>query len=95
MSGRWWDEATCADPRIAPIFKQTIVFKRRVREDHVSPLERDALAICATCPVRRECLDDEMTRMRTGETNLTFGVIGGTVPHQRYTLLRSQRRAAS
>ena len=42
-------------------------------------------AICATCPVRVECLDAELAVMRTGETS--YGVFGGTDVYERRELL--------
>ena len=41
--------------------------------------------ICATCPVRVECLDSELAVMRTGETS--YGVFGGTDVYERRVML--------
>lgn len=41
-----------------------------------------ALAVCATCPVRDECLEHAL------DTNERFGVWGGTTEKQRRALLR-------
>jgi WhiB family redox-sensing transcriptional regulator len=47
-----------------------------------------ALAICAACPVRDECLEFALT------TNQPDGVWGGATESQRRRLRRSRRRAA-
>ncbi|MCF3119002.1 WhiB family transcriptional regulator [Streptomyces arenae] len=47
---------------------------------------RAAKRICASCPVRRECLDWALT---TGQTS---GVWGGTSEEERVTLRRAERR---
>ena len=48
--------------------------------------EAEALAICATCPVREQCLEQAL---RDREQ---YGVWGGTTPEQRRRIAR--RRAA-
>ena len=48
--------------------------------------EAEALAICATCPVRAQCLD---AALRDREQ---YGIWGGTTPEQRRRI--SRRRAA-
>ena len=44
--------------------------------------EQAALAVCATCPVREDCLDHALA------TNERFGVWGGTTEKQRRALSR-------
>jgi WhiB family redox-sensing transcriptional regulator len=44
-----------------------------------------ALAVCARCPVRRECLDWAL------EVDEPDGIFGGTVPAQRRQLARGHR----
>lgn len=66
----WRDQAACAGHDTALFF------------DH-KPAR--ALAICHTCPVRVECLDDELETMRAGV--LTAGVRGGTLPAERHNLI--------
>lgn len=46
--------------------------------------------ICATCPVRQQCLDAELNAMRNGE--LSYGVFGGTDHDERRTMLGIGRR---
>ena len=47
-----------------------------------------ALSLCATCPVRRECLEHALA------TREPYGIWGGTNEHERKRLVRSRRRAA-
>jgi WhiB family redox-sensing transcriptional regulator len=44
--------------------------------------EEAALAVCAVCPVREECLDHALA------TNERFGIWGGTTEKQRRALAR-------
>ena len=54
--------------------------------------QREAKAVCATCPVRTECLEDELDRMtRDGAT--TYGVIGGTTASERTRIHRDRTRS--
>lgn len=46
---------------------------------------RDALRVCAGCPVRTACLADALARR-----DVAFGVLGGLTPRQRRELLRAQ-----
>jgi WhiB family transcriptional regulator, redox-sensing transcriptional regulator len=47
-----------------------------------------ALAMCAACPVRTECLEHALA------TRESYGIWGGTDEHDRKRLLRRRRRAA-
>lgn len=49
----WQLRAACRAPETRLFFPPTRVERRDEREDR----ERRAKAICATCPVRRECLE--------------------------------------
>jgi WhiB family redox-sensing transcriptional regulator len=46
--------------------------------------EAEALALCATCPVRAQCLEDAL---RNRETH---GIWGGTTPEERRRIRREQ-----
>jgi WhiB family transcriptional regulator, redox-sensing transcriptional regulator len=48
---------------------------------------QQALAVCAGCPVRAECLDWSL------EQNIMHGVWGGLSEDQRATVLRRRQRA--
>jgi len=48
--------------------------------------EAEALAICATCPVRAQCLEHALRNREA------YGIWGGTTPEQRRRIAR--RRAA-
>ncbi|NYH77146.1 WhiB family redox-sensing transcriptional regulator [Actinopolyspora biskrensis] len=49
---------------------------------------RHAKTICARCPVRTECLADELTQPRADQ----HGIRGGTTPREREQLLVAWRR---
>lgn len=49
----------------------------------------EARRLCATCPVRDDCLDYALA------ANITFGIWGGTSPLQRRQLQRTRRRTAA
>lgn len=49
--------------------------------------ETRALAVCATCPVRPECLDAYLTEEE--------GIFGGTTPEQRAQLRRRHAEAVA
>lgn len=70
----WFDDAACrgTDPALF----------HPMRGDHA--VERHARMICASCPVRHECLDHALTY---GEIH---GIWGGTSARQRRTM-RSTR----
>ena len=66
----WATFASCKDHPELTFFPQT------------KTEEAAALAVCAVCPVRDECLDHAL------ETNERFGVWGGTTEKQRRKLAR-------
>jgi WhiB family redox-sensing transcriptional regulator len=46
--------------------------------------EAEALSICATCPVRAQCLDDAIRNREI------YGIWGGTTPEQRRRIRRER-----
>ena len=50
--------------------------------------QQEALALCAECPVRRECLEHAIAN---GEQ---YGIWGGTRESERRRMMRDRRRAA-
>ncbi len=81
----WRDQAACQG--LATLFTATF-FPSRRRGPSVTPQERAALAVCATCPVRQQCLDEELETMRLGAQSL--GVFGGTTARQRADTLKAE-----
>jgi len=75
-TGTWQDQASCRDAE-PELFFSASEADRAV-----------ALEMCATCPVRRECLEHAL------ETREAYGIWGGTDEHERKRLLRRRRRAA-
>jgi WhiB family redox-sensing transcriptional regulator len=70
--GRWTDRAACRGT------DTEIFFPANADE------EAEALSICATCPVRAQCLD---YAVRNRET---YGIWGGTTPEQRRRMRRER-----
>jgi WhiB family redox-sensing transcriptional regulator len=70
--GRWTDRAACRGT------DTEIFFPANAEE------EAEALSICATCPVRAQCLD---YAVRNRET---YGIWGGTTPEQRRRMRRER-----
>lgn len=55
----------------------------------------EAVRICRTCPVRRDCLIDAMTAETGRRASARWGVWGGYIPVERVMLERVQGRATS
>jgi WhiB family redox-sensing transcriptional regulator len=68
--GTWTDQAACSGT-------DTEIFYPSSHEE-----EAEALSICATCPVRAQCLD---YAIRNRET---YGIWGGATPEQRRRMRR-------
>lgn len=71
----WQKKRACAD-------ESTSTFYPAPGDTH---LLRKAKAICATCTVRRECLDYAL------ENSERFGIWGGKSARERMLILRAQR----
>lgn len=80
LGGAWQLRAACGeeDPEL---------FYPEFRSER-DELEREALLVCALCPVRAQCLSDEL---RYGELE-QWGTRGGMTESDRRDLLRAQRR---
>lgn len=79
MSGRrWWAEAACSDT------PKDVFFPERIGVHNVKP----ALAICATCPVADECLEDVLA-FEEGKPE-RYGVAGGHTPRERDEIARAR-----
>lgn len=72
----WQADAACAEVDADLFFSQD------------EELQQEALAVCASCPVRRECLEHALAH---GEH---YGIWGGTREGERRRLMRQQQRAA-
>jgi WhiB family transcriptional regulator, redox-sensing transcriptional regulator len=72
----WQEQAACRDAD-ADLFFAADEARRR-----------EALTLCAACPVRVECLEHAIVHRET------YGVWGGTDEHERKRLVRQRRRAA-
>ena len=82
MTDQWWRKAAClglADDRFFP---------DKGRHDLVA----SALAVCAVCPVRTECLDEALRIEAREEKKHVRGIFGGTLPLQRVAMVSGQRR---
>jgi WhiB family redox-sensing transcriptional regulator len=70
--GTWTDSAACRGT-------DTEIFYPVNAEE-----EAEALSICATCPVRAQCLDYAIHNREA------YGIWGGTTPEQRRRIRREQ-----
>lgn len=85
---RWWHQAACQgadDATFFPADGMDPAYRRAAA--------RDALAICAACPVRLECLDDALREERGKAATGRFGVRGGLTSDDRFNLERRITRA--
>jgi hypothetical protein len=53
-----------------------------------------AKAICLSCPVRRECLEDALQSEGGSKTDGRDGIRGGLTPEERYNVYRVRYRLA-
>ncbi|MFP4150151.1 MAG: WhiB family transcriptional regulator [Nitriliruptoraceae bacterium] len=74
--GAWQQEAACRDTDPELFFSNADADRRQ------------ALELCASCPVRQECLEHALA------TRESYGIWGGTDEHERKRLLRRRRRVA-
>ena len=70
--GAWTEQAACRGAGTETFYPAT------------PDEEAEALSICATCPVRAQCLD---YAVRNHET---YGIWGGTTPEQRRRIRRER-----
>ena len=70
--GAWTNQAACRGTDTEIFYPVT------------SDEEAEALSICATCPVRAQCLDDALRNRET------YGIWGGTTPEQRRRIRRER-----
>lgn len=84
MSGEWMAKAACRGTDTNLFYPS---WPTGPRGPNLVTAERaaaiDALAVCETCPVRAECLADNLRD--------PWGVFGGTVPAERWRRARAQR----
>lgn len=73
----WRDDAACKDEDL------NLFFTRNVR------LVPRALAICARCPVRVECLEDAIAKEEPGRR---YGIRGGMTERVRGRYARARRK---
>lgn len=80
----WQLQAACRGMDVGVFFSPD-----RERGEARDEREAAAKAICAQCPVRRECLDHALA------VREPFGVWGGLTQHERAELLTTRRRAVA
>ena len=80
---RWWERAACRDKPQAIFFP---IDTRRSKHGPVGPLFDGAKAICATCEVRDNCLDDALAHHEAD------GCFGGMTPEERRAEARRRGR---
>ena len=60
--------------------------------DSDTETQAEAVRICRTCPVRRDCLIDAMTAETGRRASARWGIWGGYGPVERLMLAANQRR---
>jgi hypothetical protein len=80
MTTNWRDRAACQGEDVTIFFPDT-----RGVEASTNPA---ATAICDRCPVRRECLESELSKSPA----LQFGWFGGKSPSEREAIIRKRKR---
>ena len=85
MNDTWRDHAACRDTD--PNRWIWIPQYKRARD---VARERELKAICAECPVRINCLDDELEQMRLGHRSM--GIFGGTNASERVAMVNRASR---
>lgn len=102
---RWWDQAACRD--VDPVvFEQprkyrsvrTLRGERRIYGHKIADPWADARTICASCPVRLQCLEDALAEEPMARNYGHEMFVGGLEPRelaemrrQRETNLRRSR----
>lgn len=81
-ANRWRSAAACAGLEVSMFYTE------RTGTAHA------ALAVCAACPVRAECLDDALAAEREVSIQEIFGVRGGMSAIGRRKLLAAERTRA-
>lgn len=79
---RWRDEAACLSQ------PDLFVPRRTEKDGRVT----DARRVCATCPVRQDCLTSAMAEEGRSDQFRRAGVRGGLTPTQRASLARRSRQ---
>lgn len=95
---RWQDDARCAGTPVDVFFHEALSLRSgttfaRERALQHQPV-RDALNLCALCPVRTDCLNTAMAA-ESGDGTQRHGIWGGLLPHERAELAKAmpqQRR---
>lgn len=84
----WRADATCRNERVDPELFYPV---GRSPSPGYQEQEREALAVCARCPVRAECLEAELAiDVRRGSWNV-HGVRGGMGEEDRKALVKRLR----
>ena len=79
---RWWDHAACKGMPL-----DLFIFEHG--EPQINKKIKDAKAVCSTCPVRRECLEEALRYSTTRQE--CIGVWGGLTWKERQKLAKSEK----
>ena len=83
----WRDDAACIGKPTSMFFPPTSGVSGRISASAELAAE-PAKAICATCPVRSDCLNDAFADLSFGR----YGVRGGMTEHERNMEMARRRR---
>lgn len=72
------DSASCAGIDVEFFFPERGIGRSTMTDERLSEETRRALKVCASCPVRKECLDYGLED--------DYGIFGGLLPRQRQIL---------
>lgn len=84
----WEDEARCRTVGLEPFFPEGDGTK-------FAAAAEQAKAVCAWCPVRRQCLEAALDFEGDFDPAKRAGVWGGTTPRERHALHLKRRAAAA
>lgn len=79
---RWWDHAACKGMPL-----DLFIFEHG--EPQINKKIKDAKAVCATCPVRTQCLEEALQYSTTRQE--CIGVWGGLTWKERQKLVKSEQ----
>lgn len=82
----WADNAACQGE------DRELFFVHDRRHPHAA---KEALSICATCPVKQECLEAAIVEEQGLGYGYRYGIRGGTTPTERWVLSRRTPRACA
>lgn len=85
MNTAWRESAACAR-----LENPDVMFPDAYGPEGISK----ALAVCRSCPVKRDCIEDALTDEGGRGPDSRYGIRGGRTPQQRFKIYQSRRPSA-